>query len=132
MVRRGEAAGYSTLVLTTEVGVNRNRERDLRNHFGPPMNYTPKPVLDGVLHPRWSLKFMLNGMPQLASFVSANASDLDMQAALMSRQMDASFGWGDLAWLRNLWPRHLLVKGIISPDDAERCIAGGADGCNAV
>jgi isopentenyl diphosphate isomerase/L-lactate dehydrogenase-like FMN-dependent dehydrogenase len=128
MVRLGEAAGYSTLVLTTEVGANRNRERDLRNHCGLPMNYTPKPILDGVLHPRWSLIFMLTGMPQLASFVNANASDLDMQVALVSRQMDASFNWYDLAWLRNLWPRRLVVKGIMRPDDAERCIAGGAGG----
>jgi isopentenyl diphosphate isomerase/L-lactate dehydrogenase-like FMN-dependent dehydrogenase len=49
MVRRADTAGYSTLVLTTDVWVNGNRERDLRNHFGLPMNYTPKLILDGAL-----------------------------------------------------------------------------------
>src|SRR5258708_29380170 len=46
----------------------------------------------------------------------------------MHRQMDASFSWDDFNWLRKLWPRKLLVKGILRPDDAERCVAAGADG----
>jgi (S)-mandelate dehydrogenase len=128
MVRRAEAAGYSTLVLTTDVGVNGNRERDLRNNFGLPMRYTPGLIYDGVTHPRWSLGFMLNGMPQFGNFVSADSSNVEMQATLMHRQMDASFSWDDFNWLRKLWPRRLLVKGIMRPDDAERCIAAGADG----
>jgi (S)-mandelate dehydrogenase len=128
MVRRADQAGYSTLVLTTDVGVNGNRERDLRNNFGLPMRYTPKLIYDGVTHPRWSLGFMLNGMPQFGNFVTADSSDVEMQATLMHRQMDASFSWDDFTWLRKLWPRTLLVKGIMRPDDAERCIAAGADG----
>ena len=61
---------------------------------------------------------MKAGMPQLGNFVTADSSDVEMQAAVMSRQMGASF----------TWPRKLLVKGIIRPDDAERCVAAGADG----
>jgi (S)-mandelate dehydrogenase len=128
MVRRADAAGYSTLVLTTDVGVNGNRERDLRNNFGLPMRYTPKLIYDGVTHPRWSLGFMLNGMPQFGNFVTADSSNVEVQATLMHRQMDASFTWDDFNWLRKLWRRTLLVKGIMRPDDTERCIAAGADG----
>jgi (S)-mandelate dehydrogenase len=128
MVRRAEAAGYSTLVLTTDVGVNGNRERDLRNNFGLPMHYAPRLIYDGLTHPWWSFDFMRKGMPQLANFATADSSDVEIQAAVMSRQMDASFNWNDFGWLRKLWPRKLLVKGILRPDDAERCIAVGADG----
>ena len=128
MVRRAEAAGYSTLVLTADVAVNGNRERDLRNNFGLPLRYTPGLIYDGVTHPRWSLDFMLNGMPQFGNFVTADSSGVEMQAAVMHRQMDASFSWDDFNWLRKLWPRKLLVKGITRPDDAERCVAVGADG----
>jgi (S)-mandelate dehydrogenase len=128
MVRRADAAGYSTLVLTTDVGVNGNRERDLRNNFGLPMHYTPRLIYDGVTHPRWSLGFMRNGMPQLGNFVTADSSDVEIQTAVMSRQQDASFSWDDFSWLRKLWPRKLLVKGILRPDDAERCIGADADG----
>jgi (S)-mandelate dehydrogenase len=128
MVRRAQAAGYSTLVLTTDVGVNGNRERDLRNNFGLPLRYTPRLIYDGVTHPRWSLGFVLNGMPQFGNFVTADSSNVEVQATLMHRQMDASFTWDDFNWLRKLWRRTLLVKGIMRPDDAERCIDAGADG----
>jgi len=128
MVERALAAGYTTLVLTTDVGVNGYRERDLRNAFKMPMSYTPKVMLDGCLHPRWSLDLVRHGMPQLANFVSSEASSLEVQAALMSRQMDASFDWQALRWLRDKWPHTLLVKGLLDAGDAERCIAEGVDG----
>jgi (S)-mandelate dehydrogenase len=128
MVRRAKAAGYSTLVLTTDVAVNGNRERDLRNNFRLPLRYTPGLIYDGLTHRRWSLAFMFNGTPQFGNFVTADSSDVEMQAAVMHRQIDASFSWDDFNWLRKLWPRKLLVKGILRPDDAERCVAAGADG----
>lgn len=128
MVLKALNAGYTTLVLTTDVAVNGYRERDLRNRFKMPMSYTPKVMLDGCLHPRWSLDLLRHGMPQLANFVSSETSSLEMQAALMSRQMDASFDWRALRWLRDLWPHKLLVKGLLSSEDAQRCIQEGVDG----
>lgn len=128
LVKRALNAGYTTLVLTTDVGVNGKRERDIRNGFGLPMQYHAGTILDGAMHPRWSLDLLRHGVPQLANFASDEAQDADLQAALMSRQMDASFAWKDLKWLRDLWPHKLLVKGISRADDAERCIALGADG----
>jgi (S)-mandelate dehydrogenase len=128
MLERALAAGYTTLVLTTDVAVNGYRERDLRNQFKMPMSYTPRVVLDGCLHPRWSLDLVRHGMPELANFVSSEASSLEVQAALMSRQMDASFDWQALRWLRDKWPHTLLVKGLLNADDAARCIAEGVDG----
>lgn len=128
MVKRALNAGYTTLVITVDVGVNGNRERDLRNQFGLPMRYTPTVMYEGCTHPGWSLRFVLNGMPQLANFVSAENTSIEMQAAIMSRQMDASFNPDSLKRIRELWPHTLLVKGITRPEDAELCIACGADG----
>ena len=128
MVERALAAGYTTLVLTSDVGVNGYRERDLRNAFKMPMSYTPKVMLDGCLHPRWSLDLVRHGMPELANFVSSEATNIEVQAALMSRQMDASFDWDALHWLRDKWPHTLLVKGLLDENDAARCIAAGVDG----
>ncbi|SAK44894.1 FMN-dependent alpha-hydroxy acid dehydrogenase [Caballeronia pedi] len=128
LVRRALSAGYTTLILTTDVGVNGKRERDLRNGFGLPMRYSAKTIFDGMLHPRWSFDLVREGMPQLANFASQDVQDTELQAALMSRQMDASFAWDDLKWLRDLWPHALLIKGISRVDDAQRCIALGADG----
>jgi (S)-mandelate dehydrogenase len=128
LVLRALNAGYSTLVLTTDVGVNGKRERDLRNGFAMPMRCSVQTLVDGVLHPRWSWDLLRHGLPQLANFANQEAQNTEIQAALMSRQMDASFAWEDLAWLRQLWPHKLLIKGISRADDAARCIELGADG----
>ena len=128
MVRRAEVAGYSTLMVTTDVGVNGNRERDLRKNIGLSMRYRPRLICDGVTRPRWSLGFMLNVMPRVGKFVTTDSPDVEMQTAAMSRQMDSSFSWDEFNWLHKLWPRKLLVKGVIRPDDAGRCVADGADG----
>ncbi|MDR6677626.1 alpha-hydroxy-acid oxidizing protein [Pseudomonas oryzihabitans] len=128
LVARALAAGYRTLVLTTDVAVNGKRERDLRSGFGLPFKYTPKIMLDGMLHPRWSWRLLTGGMPQMANFASQEAHDVELQAALLSRKMDASFAWDSLKRLRQIWPYRLLVKGILHPDDASRCIELGADG----
>lgn len=128
MVARALAAGYTTLILTTDVAVNGYRERDLRNNFKMPFAYSPKVLLDGILHPRWSLDLLSNGTPQLANFADVDSSDLEVQAALMSRQMDAGFDWVALEQLRQLWPHRLLVKGLATAQDALRCIRLGVDG----
>ncbi|UZE16011.1 alpha-hydroxy-acid oxidizing protein [Pseudomonas sp. B21-054] len=128
LVARALAAGYRTLVLTTDVAVNGKRERDLRSGFGLPFKYTPKVMLDGMLHPRWSMRLLAGGMPQMANFANQDASNVELQAALLSRKMDASFDWDSLKRLRELWPHRLLVKGILHPDDATRCMELGADG----
>lgn len=128
LVARALAAGYRTLVLTTDVAVNGKRERDLRSGFGLPFKYTPKVMLDGMLHPRWAMSLLAGGMPQMANFANQDASNVELQAALLSRKMDASFDWEALKRLRQQWPHRLLVKGILHPDDAARCIELGADG----
>jgi (S)-mandelate dehydrogenase len=128
LTQRAKDNGYSTLVLTTDVAVNGNRERDLRNKFGVPAQFTPRTILDGMMHPRWSLSFIRNGIPQLANFAAANATSVDAQAAVMSRQMDASFDWQALRELRDAWSGTLIVKGLLRTEDAERCQSLGVDG----
>lgn len=128
LVRRAFEADYSTLVLTTDVGVNGFRERDMRNGFGLPLRYSAGRVLDGILHPGWSLDFVRHGVPELANFRGTASLSPEAQAALATRQMDASFGWDELKRLRDSWPRKLIVKGILDPADAVRCVSLGVDG----
>lgn len=127
LVQRALSAGYRTLVLTTDVAVNGIRERDVRNGFGVPFSVGPRVALDGAMHPAWSFRFLRAGMPKLANFAD-DAGTTESQYAVMHRQMDASFGWSDLAALRDMWPHTLLVKGILRADDAARAVDAGADG----
>lgn len=127
LVRRAREARYDALILTVDAHVNGYRERDMRNGFGLPARYTPRTLLDGALHPRWSMDFLRHGVPKLSNFETMEASSPETQAALLSRKMDASFDWEALAWLRDLWPGRLMVKGLLRSDDALRCAELGVD-----
>lgn len=127
LVKRAQAAQYDALILTVDAHVNGYRERDMRNGFALPVRYTPRTVLDGTLHPRWSMDFLRTGVPKLENFETMEAKSPEAQAALLRRQMDAGFDWDALAWLRDLWPGKLMVKGILRRDDAEACARLGVD-----
>jgi len=128
LITRAKNAGCETLILTVDVPVNGERLRDARSGFGLPFRYTPRILWDAAMHPRWSLRLLTGGPPQLAHFRSKEAGSADSQAALMRRQMDASFAWNDLARLRDRWKGKLLVKGVLRADDARRCELMGIDG----
>lgn len=128
LVRTAIATDYSALVLTTDVSISGFRERDLRNGFTLPFRYSLGLVIDGARHVRWSADFLRTGAPQMANLRLQEAVDPAAQAALISRRMDASFGWDDLQRLRDRWPRTLIVKGVLDPEDAARCIELGVDG----
>jgi (S)-mandelate dehydrogenase len=127
LVQRAKEAGYRTLVLTVDVAVNGKRERDMRNGFAVPFRQTLRSVLGAAAHPRWTFAQLRHGLPQFANLVSPDANDVNAQAALMRRQMDASFSWDDLQALREAWPHTLLVKGIMTAEDASRCRELGVD-----
>lgn len=129
LVDRAARAGYRTLVVTVDVTLNGKRERDLRNGFALPMRFTPSACLDALAHPRWTYALLRSGgVPTLANLESSDGASLEARAALLRRQMDASFAWDDLSRLRDRWPHRLLVKGIMRAEDALHCIELGADG----
>lgn len=127
LVRRSFDADYSTLVLTVDVSINGNRERDVRNNFSASAQSLGRRLIWGMSRPRWACQMILSPAISLANF-SHHSYNPTSQAALISRKMDDTFNWDAFQWLRSLWPRKLLVKGILHPEDAAQCVALGADG----
>ncbi|WP_205738062.1 alpha-hydroxy-acid oxidizing protein [Granulosicoccus antarcticus] len=126
-VKRALDAGYTTLILTVDVAVNGKRERDMRSGFKVPFRLSPRIALDAALHPLWSASQIRHGLPELANFATAQATDASSQAALMNRQMDASFDWAAFAQLRNAWPHKLILKGLNSLAEVGLAERAGAD-----
>jgi (S)-mandelate dehydrogenase len=131
IMRRAREAGFSTLMLTVDTMVHGKRDHDVRNGFRMPVPFTPRLVADLALHPRWCWRMLRQGgSPQLINLArSAGVPvQLSAQAASMSRQMDLTLRWSDIAWLRDHWPGKVLVKGILSADDARLARESGVDG----
>lgn len=130
LIRRARDAGLSALVLTVDVPVGSKRERNLRNGFQLPLRLKWSRMLEALLHPAWLAGYLSNGMPRLENWAEYAGADARAQAiaAFMGTQTPGSPTWRDLESFRRLWPRHLVVKGIMRPDDAVRAADIGVDG----
>jgi (S)-mandelate dehydrogenase len=131
MMARARAAQFHALMLTVDTMVHGKRDHDVRNGFRMPVPWTPRLMADLARHPRWCLRMLRQrGSPQLVNLARSSglAPDLQEQAAAMSRQMDMSLNWNDLAWVRRHWPGPVIVKGILTPEDARTALDHGADG----
>lgn len=131
MVRRAEEAGARALVVTVDVPVNPKRERNLRNGFSHRMRLGPRLIADGLLHPLWLIEYLrAGGIPVFANWTpyapdGSNALEL---IDFFSSQSPCVQIWDDIAKLRQIWPRALVIKGILHPDDARMAFEAGADG----
>ena len=128
-VERAHAAGYEALVVTVDNQVPGWRERDLRNGFTVPLQLGGRNFVDIALHPGWLWR-----ISQTPRFTFANYTELEGKhdvmsiAARISQLLDPAMSWADIEWLRGLWERPLLIKGILHPEEARRAIALGVDG----
>lgn len=121
-VDRAHAAGYRELVLTVDVPRLGRRPRDLRNGFKTPFRFAVSNVLDFATHPRWSLTTLKAGIPRMANYDTLPQSGgYDRQAARKGAD------WTFLRRLRDLWKDRLIVKGVLSSEDALRIQSLGCD-----
>jgi len=130
MIRRARDAGLSTLVITVDVPMGSKRERNLRNGFTRPLKLSLATRLDALRYPGWLADYLRHGMPMFsnwAPYAGPNA-DADTVASFVSAQTRATLTWDDIAHFRQLWPRTLVLKGIMHPDDAVRAADLGVDG----
>ncbi|TKC88734.1 alpha-hydroxy-acid oxidizing protein [Trinickia terrae] len=130
MMARARANGFTTLLLTVDTPVAGQRDHYARTGFALPLRWTPRLLWDVATHPRWAARVGRHGVPQLVNI--AKSADIgpgiEAQAAALSRQMDRSLEWDDLAWLRRNWPGKILIKGVQSVDDAMRASQHDVDG----
>ncbi|MFE9776124.1 alpha-hydroxy acid oxidase [Streptomyces sp. NPDC005931] len=111
LVRRAEAAGYRALVITVDTPRMARRERDLRNGFGLPAHVRPANLDNGH---RGALHHGRSGSSALAEHAAEHH--------------DAAFTWQDLAWVRSLTSLPLVLKGVLTAQDARKAAGLGVDG----
>ena len=132
MVSRVAATGIEVFVLTVDVPVGSNREADARSGYSMPLRPTPRLTWDGVTHPRWLVgtaarTLLRRGVPEISNV------EADDRINLFSRRVaritgHSAFSWTQAALIRKLWPGRLVIKGLLSADDARLARELGADG----
>ena len=115
LCQRAWAVGYRTLVLTVDVPVLGRRVNEKRNGFSLPFKMTAGAFFDFATHPRWSLTSLSAGSPTMGNFAEPYRS----QGYEWAR--DESRAHVDMDWVRALrdnWTGSIIVKGVLSVEDA--------------
>lgn len=128
LLQRAEAAGCSAVVVTVDTPVQGRRNRDIDNGLTVPLKVRPRHLLRILSKPRW-LGGWLRHRPTLANLAMfvESGSDLASVSIWAERYYKGAVGVSDLEWVREQWPRKLIVKGILDPEDAKLAVKLGAD-----
>ena len=131
-VDRIAAARFGVLVATVDVPVSGNRENNIRNGYSSPLRPSWKIAMDGLRHPRWLIgtvarTVMADGIPRLENIGAERGVAVFSSSAERSMTRD-SVSWADVKWLRQHWKGRLVLKGILSVQDARLAAEHGVDG----
>jgi isopentenyl diphosphate isomerase/L-lactate dehydrogenase-like FMN-dependent dehydrogenase len=129
LIERAEGIGAEALVITVDSQVKSVREKDTRNGFRTLTRLTPGLALRLMRKPRWVLGALSAGpirINNLAAYPQYGTNALE-QAAKLGHLIDASMTWQDIAAFRDRWKGKLVVKGVLSADDAAQCARLGVD-----
>ena len=123
------AARASTLYVTVDTTITSVRERDVRNGFRALQHLTPGLLARLAMRPFWCLEMLRSGMPSVGILKDHPEFGRGAlaQATNLSRGIDPDLSWHDIAWLREQWSGRLVVKGVLSGEDAVRACECGAD-----
>ncbi len=127
---RARNAGFAGLVITVDTPVAGMRERDPRNGMKELLGsslFAKIPFVPNILaHPAWLTGFLMDGgVPRLENIVIPGKGPMEL-LDVGSALADSTVTWADLKWIRELWSGPIVVKGLLTGDDARRAIDEGA------
>jgi len=123
LLERAKNTGYEVAILTVDVPVLSRRTRDDKNGFSYPFKIGPKQFFDFATHPTWSLSTLISGIPKPMNYVTSKSGD----GIFKRKESRGSTDWNTLKRVRDKWKGKLIVKGVMSPDDAVKIKEAGAD-----
>jgi len=132
-VDRIKAAGFDTLLVTVDGSVGANREHDRKSGYTMPLRYTPKLVAGVLSNPGWCLRVLAPQYLKRGSFRKANYP-AEFSSKLTDKPTDHELTkpdtqcWDDIKHIRDIWPGHMLVKGLQSWEDVVLAADNGMDG----
>jgi L-lactate dehydrogenase (cytochrome) len=129
LIARCKAAKFDALALTVDTIVAGNRERDLLTGMTTPPKLTPSSLLSFLWHAEWTANYIFRerfDLPNVSGYIDAGSNVSSSVAAYIDSQMKRSIDWDDAAHMIAEWGGPFAIKGVMSVDDAKRCVDVGA------
>ncbi|WP_186020713.1 alpha-hydroxy acid oxidase [Burkholderia gladioli] len=133
LVDRVERAGFGTLMVTVDIPIAANRENNIRTGFSTPLRPNVRLVWDGIVRPRWVagtfLRTLLrHGMPHFENSFAIRGAPVMSSTVLRDFSARDHLTWRHIEAIRRRWKGPLVVKGLLSVEDALEARRVGADG----
>ena len=130
IIKRIAIAQCPVLVVLVDVPSFGYRPRDIKNGLAMPPKMSVRNVLQAIANPKWSIETLRAGIPGFATLKPYMPENLNLSR--LGQFMNATFtGRVDvdkIAPIRDMWKGSLVLKGVVSEEDAQKAIALGADG----
>jgi L-lactate dehydrogenase (cytochrome) len=121
--------GCTTLLFTVDLPLAGMRHRDKRNGM---LGGAPRAKAQQLLtRPFWLYDVGIKGKPHTFGHLVdqvADSTQLDSFKEFVDSQFDPTVTWKDIEWLRGRWQGRLVIKGVMSAEDATAAADCGADG----
>ena len=129
LIARAKAARCSALVLTLDLQILAQRNKDIRNGLTAPPRLTLPNIVDIAMKPRWWLGMLGTKHRTFRNIVghAPGVKDTRDLASWTNEQFDPTLNWDDVKRIKDEWGGKLILKGIMDPEDAELAAASGAD-----
>lgn len=132
MIARARDLDFEALVVTIDAALGRTREHNARNSFAIPFRPNLKNTTDIVLHPGWLARVLLRylateGLPRHLNYPPQYQDTVRFRPGGGEPPRNEAMTWTDVARLREAWPRKLIVKSVLSAEEAALAVEHGAD-----
>lgn len=133
LLDRVRCAGFQTLVITVDTPTAANRENNVRSGFTTPLRPSPRLAWDLVTRPRWLIDTWIrtlwrHGMPHFENSYATRGAPILSKSVLRDFSDREHLSWRHFEHIRKSWGGRLVVKGILSREDARIACESGAQG----
>ena len=127
---RAYSSNFEALVLTIDSQILGKRERDIKNSFLAPPRFTVSDYVNFLAKYKWlwRMRSHLNRISFGNYINEVKKKGVSTGETAVADMLDTAITWKDVEWLRKIWKKPLILKGILNPDDVKSALASGVDG----
>ncbi len=129
LIERAKAAGCDALVITLDLQMIGQRNKDLKNGLSVPPKPTLKNWINLLAKQHWCWGMMKTKRRQFGNIVGfvEGVEDTSSLSSWTADQFDPTLNWDDIEWIKKMWGGKIILKGVLDAEDAKIANQVGAD-----
>lgn len=130
LLKRAEEAEYPVLCVLCDVPSFGYRSKEIRNGLAIPPKMTWNNIIQIMSHPTWSISTLFAGAPEFKTLKPYIPKGMSLRhlGMFMNKTFDGRLSEERLMAIRDRWKGKLVMKGVASEEDVEKCVRIGLDG----